>query len=374
MKSFTEIITRIALSMGFIEYDPVDDETPYSENPDIATQENNFQPPAQVPDDPIFRYVPSPPLCSNRPVYQANSDVIIDMPADDKPHGIPDSNTRYGFSLGLTGTSDKKYWNDPPYVFVPPPYRPTVSYVPPPRPEHLEADRFEKREKIPATEMGDEDLIDLFTELHVTYGFCVQDELDRMREKVTQLSRLLQEEQMKNFDLRQLITKLEAEKEEMSRANLSGPCAYPNDEIRANQHQAWVRRPPQNVAEDGSPADLDIPLSRLVWHGPMSSLKKQDSISRINTYPRYNATYETSPSQIVEATPFEEMAGPNKWVKPNNQKYPRPIAQLDSSTIKVEERANETIAATWKPNPSRLSWSVNNMVGLAQSPVRKIWF
>ncbi|KAI9565030.1 hypothetical protein GHT06_008774 [Daphnia sinensis] len=176
MKSFTEIFTWIALSIGFIEYDPVDDETPCSENPEIATQENNFQPPAQVPDDQNFRYVPSPPLCSNRPVYQANSDVIIDMPADDKPHGVPDSNTRYGFSLGLTGNSDKKYWNGPPYVFVPPPYRPTVSYVPTPPPEHLEADRYEKQKKKPAAENDDEDLTDLFAELpdsNTRYGFSL---------------------------------------------------------------------------------------------------------------------------------------------------------------------------------------------------------
>ncbi|KZS03042.1 Uncharacterized protein APZ42_034491 [Daphnia magna] len=201
-----------------------------------------------VPYDPNFQFIPIP-LPPDRTKSKENRHTVIHMP--DESNDEPDSYVRYDSSSGRADTSRiEAYWNHPPpeNFIPPPPYWPPVSYVPPPPPEHVEAYRYEPTVKTPSAQTGDEDLI---TE-HPDYGTTslgVQHELDSMREKVTKLSQLIQLEQMKNFDLRQRFTKLEAEKDELRKAYQTAPSAYQNGEVRASQHQAWGREPPQNQAQ-----------------------------------------------------------------------------------------------------------------------------
>ncbi|KAK4026937.1 hypothetical protein OUZ56_015960 [Daphnia magna] len=255
MKSFSDIVSWMALLIGI---EIIDDEQPSLEIADLVTNavapESNCMRPS-VPYDPDFRFMPIP-LTPDRPQSKENSHTVCHMP--DESNDEPDSYVRYDSSSGRADTSGiEAYWNRPPpeNFIPPPPYWPPVSYVPPPPPEHVEAVRYEPPVQTPAAQTGDEELIDLFTEQptqqpgYGTTSLGVQHELDRMREKVTELSQLLQLEQMKNFDLQQRITKLEAEKDEIRRANQTAPSAYQNGQVRASQHQARGREPPQNQAQ-----------------------------------------------------------------------------------------------------------------------------
>ncbi|KAI9563718.1 hypothetical protein GHT06_011182 [Daphnia sinensis] len=199
MKSFTDIVSWMGLLVGLnLVEDKIEENQDQTETMAPETRCHRTQ------YDPNFRLIDFSDEWNDRPINQ------------------PDSYIRYDSSLGRADTSDIEAYRNrppPPNCVPPPPYWPAASYVPPPAPEHV-VGIYDQPEIDPVTKNGDEDLIDLFTDqTNITTSPCVQDELDKMREKLLEVSNLLQLEKLKNFDLQQRIIKLEAEKEEMSHAH-----------------------------------------------------------------------------------------------------------------------------------------------------------